>query len=319
MARRRSSTTTAFSARTATRVVGVAGAAFLAVIASSLGLLTPLENAMLFALTPARVALSTVADPVDDFFSNFGQFGELQRENERLRAENEKLSVDVARRREFEATYNDLAKLLDVKSNRPDDRFLAASVVSRSSARYQQAVAINRGKGDGIVEGMVVLAPGGSVVGRVTSVLPDFAWVTLIADPTSKIPALVEEGRFDGILTGGADSRMRLEMLPQGSTIKPGDIVVTSGLEGELPKGLPLGRVIEVGGSDQDLFPAVFVEPLTTLRNLENVVVLTSFRPGGVPAYPGPNARSSAAPSTGAPAPADGKRAAESALPGGAR
>ena len=322
MIRRRTGSGTAFGARTATRLLAVAGLAFVTIIVSGFGFFAPVEDTLLRALSPMQAAAAGVGHPIGDFVAHFGRFGELQRDNERLRAENEKLSVQVARQREVEAAYGDLSKLLDIKSNRPDDRFLPASIVARSGGRYQRAFAINRGQSDGLVKGMVVLAPGGGVVGMIDSVLPNFAWVTLITGPTSKIPALVQDGRFDGILSGRADGGMRLEMLPQGSSVKPGEIVVTSGLGGDQPKGLPLGKVVDVGGSDQDLFPTVFVEPLASLRNLENVLVLTSFRPGGVPRYAGSAPEARTEPSSPSPIPtatATGRRAPESALPGGGR
>ncbi|HWO93270.1 MAG TPA: rod shape-determining protein MreC, partial [Dehalococcoidia bacterium] len=130
----------------------------------------------------------------------------------------------------------------------------------------------------------------------------------------SHIPAIVQDTRFDGILSGHQDGGMRLEMLPNAASVEAGDTIVTSGLNGELPKGLPLGRVIEVGGSDQDPFPSVFVEPLTALDRLEHLVVLTSFRPGGIP-----DAESveEAAPEQGALAAADAPQTEEATAQAG--
>lgn len=319
---RRTGNGTAFGSRAATRLLIVGSLSFFTLLASSLGFLAPVQNSLLLVLSPLQAAVVGVANPVDDFFDHFGQSGEIQTENAQLRAENEQLNVQLAALREKEALFNSLSNVLDLKAGGSDDRLLPASVVARSSQRYQHAIAIDRGQRDGIASGMVVLAPGGSVIGRVSAVLADFAWVTLITDPSSRIPALVQDGRFDGILTGRTDDNMRLELLPQGTTVKPGSIVITSGLQGQLPKGLPLGRVIEVSGSDHDLFPTVAVEPLASMRSIENVVVLTSFVPGGVPPYRGPtDTRSSTTPAQAVPtqAPAQQGRPAESNLPGTSR
>ncbi len=103
--------------------------------------------------------------------------------------------------------------------------------------------------------------------------------------------------------------------------VRPGDIIVTSGLGGQFPKGLPVGKVVEVGGSNHDLFPTVYVEPLVSLRSLENVLILTSYRTDGVPAYGSASAAADATP-TATPTSVAGsseRRPAESVLPGGAR
>lgn len=305
MIRRRPGSGTAFSARTATWLVAAVVASIFSILVSQLKVFSPVESAAIAALAPFESALSAAVSPVDDFVDHFGEFGDLQSENERLRAENEQLSTDIAGLREVEAAYADLSRLLDVTASRPDDTFAAASVVIRSAGRYESAIAVDRGSNDGIVEGMVVVSTAGSIVGQVSSVLPGFSWVRLINDSTSRIPAIVQNGRADGILVGRANGEMRLELLPQGAAIEAGEIIVTSGLGGQMPKGLPLGRVVNVGGSDQDLFPTVFVEPLTSLRSLENVLILTSFRPGGITGFQTAESQEPGEPTPGAPATGD--------------
>ena len=288
MIHRRSGSNTAFGARTATRLIAVVMLALLTMLLSFLPAFAPIQNALLLILTPPQRAVVAVASPVADLFQHFGEFGQISRGNEELRAQNEELSVQLAALREKEASFNDLSRLLQADSSHLGGRVVTASIVSRASGRYQRAVAINHGANDGIRADMVVLSPSGTMIGRVSSVTADFAWVTLLTDPSSKIPALIQDGRFDGILVGRANNRLSLEMLPQGSSVKPGDLVVTSGLDGTFPKGLPLGRVIEVSGSGQVLFPSVYVEPLSNLTGLEHVVVVMDLAPGGVPSYPGP-------------------------------
>ena len=324
MIRRKSGT--AFGGRTAFWFTMAAGFAFFTLIFSNLPFFSVFQDAALTVAAPAQRAVRAAASPIGDFAEHFGGFGALKTENASLRAENERLTAEIAGFKEKEIALNDLTRLLDVKSARPDDKFVAATIVARGTDRYERAVAINRGERDGVRKDMVVIAPEGSIVGRVSSVLSDFAWVTLLSDPGSNVPAMGQDSRVEGVLAGRGDDSTRLELLPRDGGVKTGEIIMTSGLAGGFPRGIPLGRVIDVTGSDQDLAPTVYVEPLASLRNLENVLILVSFAPSAIPvsgtispATVLPTAGSGQAAPSSAPNDGAAKRPAETVLPGSGR
>ncbi|MSQ61927.1 MAG: rod shape-determining protein MreC [Dehalococcoidia bacterium] len=311
----------AFGGRTALWFTIAAGFAFFTLIFSNLPFFSVFQDAALAVAAPAQRAVRAVASPMGDFAEHFGGFGALKTENDSLQAENARLTAETARFKEKEIALNDLTGLLDVKLARPNDKFMAATIVARSTDRYERAVAINRGERDGVRKEMVVIAPAGSIVGRISSVLPDFAWVTLLSDPGSNVPAMGQDSRVEGVLAGRGDDSMRLELLPRDGGVKTGEIIMTSGLAGGFPRGIPLGRVIDVAGSDQDLAPAVYVGPLASMRNLENVLILVSFVPSAVPVF-GTISPATAGSGQAAPAAPDAgaaKRPAEAVLPGSSR
>jgi len=138
-------------------------------------------------------------------------------------------------------------------------------------------VSINRGSSAGVQVGMVVLSSQGSLMGTVTKVTGETSFVRLITDARSKVRAEVAGTGADGIVKGTPDRGLILD-LAQGD-IKVGDTVVTAGLGGNYPKGIPIGIVSEVTGTSQDLFKKVTIQPLVRLGTTTTVLVNISFLP----------------------------------------
>jgi rod shape-determining protein MreC len=267
------------SSRTGVWTLAVTALAVFLLVLSKAGVLGPLENVVLTVFSPLQNALTRVSEPVADFVSDIGRTDELSDENQALRAENERLNAEVARLRENEIRLQQLAQLLQVKEAHPDEQFLAANVFAREPSNVKEMVAIDRGKQDGVQDGMVVVTQGGSLVGRVARVFDDYTWVTLITDPNSAVSAMIQESRAQGVVSGSYSRRLTMEFVRQAVAVHEGDVVLTSGIGGGFPPGLVIGRVSAVQGSPQEVFKEVTVEPLAGLSRLETVLVLTSFTP----------------------------------------
>jgi rod shape-determining protein MreC len=259
-------------------LVVMALAVFLLTLAKA-GVLGPMENVVLTVFSPLQNALTRASEPAADFISNIRRTGELSDENQALRAENERLNAEVARLREDETRLQQLTQLLQVKEAHPEEQFLVANVFARDPSNVKEMIAIDRGKRDGVREGMVAVTEGGSLVGRITRVYDDYAWATLITDPDSAVSSMVQESRAQGVVSGSYSRRLTMEFLLQASTVNEGDMVLTSGIGGDFPPGLIIGRVSAVASSRQEIFKDVAVEPLASLSRLETVLVLTSFTP----------------------------------------
>ena len=246
---------------------------------SGIGLTRPFEDASFKLLSPLESLLRSVAEPIANVVTNYGDVRDLTSENDRLRAENERLNAEIARLREDATQRQQLERLLEVKNSLADQTFVAAKVFARDPSNLRQVIAINRGKGDGIKTGMPVVTEGNTLVGTVTKVEDDHAWVTLVTDVDSAVSSLILESRAQGVVTGGYNRRLSMEFVSQDATVKEGDTVITSGLGGNYPPGLVIGRVTGVSGQRQEVFRKVTVEPLASLSKLETVLVMTSFVP----------------------------------------
>ncbi|HLB28651.1 MAG TPA: rod shape-determining protein MreC [Dehalococcoidia bacterium] len=270
------------SGRTLLWLLAALALGMLAMALQQLRLWEPVEGALARPLLPIVEGLGRAFDPLSDYWSGLGGHRGLLRQNDALRQERERLLTEIARLREEVAASQQTAGLAQVTRERPDDRFLLAQVIARDPSPLWQAVAIDRGRRDAVEEGMVVLGEGGSLLGTVARVDDDFSWVTLINDPRSSVTALLQPSRAQGVASGGAEGRLALEYVPQGTQVNQGDLVITSGLGGGYPKALLIGRVTSVKGSRQEPFLRVSLEPATPLERLEKVLVLTSFHPASL-------------------------------------
>lgn len=257
----------------------IAIAALVLMTASRLALLDPLENLTLNVTAPMHEALSGTTRPVADWVNNFTAAGAISEENKQLRAENERITNELALAREDATELKNLQDLAAVQAQFPQDVFLTASVVARDSSNLRSIVAIDHGSGDGVLEGMIIVTEGRSLVGTVSKVFDDYAWVTLITDPKSAVSAMVQESRAEGVVAGNYGGELIMEFVGQGAAVKEGDFVLTSGVGGGYPPDVVIGRVSRVQKTEQDLFQAVHVDHLASLTDLENVLVLTSFAP----------------------------------------
>jgi rod shape-determining protein MreC len=268
--------------RTWLSFVVIAGLLFMA--GSRFRIFDPLENAVLVGVAPVESALQSATRPVADFVNNLTDINNLTDQNRELREESERLLGQNAQLREAEAENQQLRELLAIREARPADTFIAASVFARDQANTREAIAIDRGASDGVREGMIVLTQQGSLVGSVSKVLDDSAWVTLITDGSSAVSAIVQESRAQGVVAGAADGTLTMEFVQETADISEGDYVLTSGLGGRHPPNEFIGRVIDVERTAQELFQSVRVEPLADLSRIERVLVVENFMPQEPPA-----------------------------------
>jgi rod shape-determining protein MreC len=257
----------------------IAIAAFVLMVASRFTLLDPVQSITFGVTAPIQSVMHNTTRPIADWVNAVTDASGLSTENKRLREENERLTNDLARAREDAVAQQNAQELNKVRQQFPNDTFLAASVVSRDSGNLRALVAIDRGRADGIKEGMIVVTEGRSLVGTVSKVVDGYSWVTLITDPKSAVSAVVQESRAEGVVAGNYNGAMNMEFVGQGAAVKQGDFVITSGIGGGYPAGIAIGRVSTVQKNEQELFQSVRVDHLASLTNLDHVLVLMSFEP----------------------------------------
>ena len=115
------------------------------------------------------------------------------------------------------------------------------------------------------------------VIGQTVEVGASSATVRLITDENSSVAAMVQSSRAQGMLTGSADGSLHLTMVGSDQSVSVGDTIITSGLGGVFPKGLPLGTVTNVTQSSGSSYLDIEVDPLVSTENYEEVLVVTSL------------------------------------------
>lgn len=192
-----------------------------------------------------------------------------------LKAENERLTKKVAELSEAEKTAERLQDLVGLQSTYKL-KSTAARIVGTAGDAWSDTVTIDKGSTAGFEAGMPVCGAGG-VIGQIIETSPTTSTVRLATDDQSGISAMIQSTRAQGMLEGQADGTLRLSYVPIESDVKEGDIVITSGIGGKFPKGLPLGTVSSVERASNDVYYTIVVRPVSTAESNEEVLVVTSI------------------------------------------
>lgn len=243
------------------------------------------------ALAPLTDAVGRVAMPVQQGVTSLvaGARSLLPAsgaESRRLRAEVDRLTAENVRLQQLEHENERLRTQLGFASEHPELLPQPARVIGRDPASIRQFLVIDRGGADGLRPGMAVTHPGGALIGQVLRVEKGRSEVLLVTDVESGVNAKVERTRADGIVEGRWQKGSLLEMryIQQGPTadgvprVQKGDWVVTSGLGGNLPEGLLVGRVDAVQQADTELEQRARVLPAVDVRSVETVLVVKGER-----------------------------------------
>ncbi|UCC86479.1 MAG: rod shape-determining protein MreC [Anaerolineales bacterium] len=267
--------------RTRWLAVGVVGALLLLGLAlGQLGYLQPARNATRALLVPFQAGLTTIGTDISNLVRSARDLRFLRQHNAELQAEVNRLSVENARLTEVERENERLRQLLNFTRSNPWYDYKAAAVVGQrigeDPSNLLFSIFVDVGARDGVAIDMPVITDRG-LVGRVVAVGPNVAGVLLLIDPASAVNARVQNSRVTGIVRGNIDGGLVMERIPQGETISPGDIVLTSGLGGNFPDKLVIGQITEVLQRDSDLFQSARVRPTVDFGKLEEVMVIVTF------------------------------------------
>ena len=165
-------------------------------------------------------------------------------ENRTLREENRRLTIANAESRALVVENVLLRQLLNYTPP-PEATYVTARVIAEEGNAFSHSLIAYTGGSKNVKKGQVVLSDNG-VIGRIEQVGKMYSKIILITDINSKIPVIVERTRVRGILSGDNTSIPKLVFIPLDAELSIGDRVVTSGVAGVFPPGLPIGKVSSV-------------------------------------------------------------------------
>lgn len=161
--------------------------------------------------------------------------------------------------------------------------FMTAELTGIDLDPFAHRIVISRGRVDGIVPGLPVIDDRG-VIGQIESVMRHSARVVLVSDPDHALPVQVLPSGERTIAYGsGALDRLRLTDLPMNTAVERGDLVVTSGLGGRFPAGLPVGRIVALARDPGRAFARADVVPLAAMDRNRIVLILQPKTPPDPP------------------------------------
>jgi rod shape-determining protein MreC len=230
---------------------------------------TWLMNALTPVLKLVDGSIGGVTGVWDGYFALVG----VRDENERLRAENEQLRLEIGNQREDVLEAERLRALLQL-SRSGLGKTVVARVIGRDPSHSHHTFTIDKGRQHGIVENASVFTADG-VVGRVFWASDRSATVQMITDSQSSVSAMVRSTRAQAVFKGLGTARLQLDYIDDDNQIQEGDELITSGLDQIHPKGLALGVVESVGAPapPAGILKTVTVRPAADLGRVEEVIV----------------------------------------------
>ena len=231
--------------------------------------------------SPFRAAGAAITETVDGWVQYFTQFDALQAENAALRLENEELKAAIRQANKDSAENERLRELLDLREQRRDLYFEAASIVEKDVSNWSSMLTINRGTAHDVAVGDCVITEEGYLVGVVTEAGLNWSTVRSVLDSETSIGALIVRSNAGAVAQGDfalmGRKRLRLNYLGAQSDVISGDLIVTSGLGGYYPSQLVIGYVEEVGTGDDGLSQYAVIRPQAEIQRLTEVFVITDF------------------------------------------
>lgn len=192
--------------------------------------------------------------------------------NEKLSKEIELLRYKLNDREEIFRENRRLKSILSFK-RKAAFKVIPSGVIGRGAENWSSVIIIDKGKNQGIRNGMVAINHLG-LAGRVVEAGPSTAKIILINDPDHNVSAIVQRSRQEGLVSGTLGSSLVMRYLTPESDIQAGDTVVTSGLTAAYPKGLLIGTVSSIGDEFSGLSRYAVVKPAVNLSALEEVLVI---------------------------------------------
>ncbi|MCP4114055.1 MAG: rod shape-determining protein MreC [Desulfobacteraceae bacterium] len=229
------------------------------------------ERITISLIAPFQMAFSRSFTAVEGVWDDYFAMVSASKEYPRLRKEAAR-AVEIANRcKELELENSRLRKFIRFQ-DLEKEVLVAAKVIARDPSPWFKTIMIDKGALDGLTKGLPVLVSEG-VVGQVITVARRYSRVLLVTDRNSAVDALVQTSRARGIVKGTESEFCSFRYVLRKNKIEPGEMIISSGLDGVFPKGLRVGRVVDVKEDSSQLFQAITVKTCVDFDKLEEVLV----------------------------------------------
>lgn len=238
-----------------------------------MGFLNAPENLLRWTFSPIVKLAYQIENKTKDIYA--GLFGRqnIIAENEQCQTKLKQLLLDQTEL----ALLREENKTLRAEANfaKSVPKKVVAEIIGRGADDVSNSVIINRGNSQGIAAGDPIIVEDGFLLGKIARVEKNIAIVRLITDNQSKIAAsLVNQDKTQGLVEGEHGLSITMKMIPQGENVQIGDLVITSGKEKGLPRGLIIGQVETIQKELYEPFQSAHLRPLTNLSKANIVTVL---------------------------------------------
>lgn len=227
-------------------------------------------------ITPIQKTFSGITEGAASYVRTLKIRDSIEYEYEKALQQIDELANLAAQNEELRRENLALSALLAEQGSNLEMNPLTATVIGTDSNNYFSTLTLNVGSNQGVEPYMAVVS-GGGLVGVTYDVEPNKCQVRCIISTDCTVSALIQTTRNQGSIKGtmgiNGEAMCRMYYLPENTVAHPGDMVVTSGVGLEFPKGIPIGEVRESTRGMEDNKSYVVVEPIVDFQHLEYVTV----------------------------------------------
>ncbi|MDR3086392.1 MAG: rod shape-determining protein MreC [Azoarcus sp.] len=235
------------------------------------GYVDPLRRQLAVFIQPVQSVVTEPVKLVGNATDYFSDLADLQRQNAELRQRQFGSTERLFRLEQLERENAELRGILGM-SKRVGTRSVAAEVrYNAPPGQLSRKIVLSQGEQASIKPGLAVVDADG-LLGQVTRVYPAQSEVTLITNNEQMVPVQVERNGLRGVLAG-TGLGLELRFMLSNADIQPGDRLVTSGLDGVFPPGLP-AAVVQTIDRSADAFARINCHPLGGVEQSAQVLVL---------------------------------------------
>lgn len=250
----------------------------LLVFLHGVGILRPMENLLLNVFGPVNSRFYSWGNAFNRSYQERTTQASLSVKVDELTKEVARLTVENSQNKEL---ADENIKLRSQLKFLADNNFkaVAAEIISRESLSEGtgegQDLIINKGANSGVAVGQGVVNEEGLIVGKVIEVKETAAKICLTTSSECKLAAAIQNSaKTQGITDGDLGLTIKMNYIPQLEQIAVGDTVITSGLGAKIPRGLVIGKIIEIRNESNEVWQDATIEPLINLNNLTVVTII---------------------------------------------
>ena len=248
----------------------IVGFSLFFVLTAQFGWWQPFAQSFHFLSAPVLASETGSTRKVINFFTLIATIRNLNKENSMLREKVNRLEAEAAAYKEV-ANENAILRQELNFTKESEAAYIPAQLIGRTQTGIIKDLIIDKGSKDGVQVNQAVVAQG-YLVGKVHTVDSRQSTITLLTNPNALIPIVLQDSRSTGILRGGISGLTITDLLIDAS-VKQGENVITSGLGGELPSGILIGKIIEVKERKGDITKKATVSYPVDITRLEMVFV----------------------------------------------
>jgi rod shape-determining protein MreC len=241
------------------------------------GILSPVRNVFMTLAYPFEKLFYIISKKIESTGNFLGSISNLRTENERLIKENNQMEAELALLSEEKKENENLRQQLDLLPRKKFD-LEGGSIIGQDPQKLGSWLMIDKGQTDGVAQGMSVIVSDGIIVGKIGEVNINNSRIDLLSSSSSLVNAVDLDTNAKGIVRGEFGLGVILDMVAQTDVLNVGDEVITSGLGGDVPKGLLIGRVQEIRSTQDKLFQQALIIPKVKYSSLETAFVIKNSK-----------------------------------------